>query len=245
MRPNYSLAGHNMPIFYCRKFGREFSHAARTGMIATDFDSLTGQYATQGPSHYVVARMHSEPYRTTESLLDEYYSAFGPAETAVRDYFEHWEQVSNAVSDEFFEKACAATGGGSWVLFHKVAPRIFTPEVMAEGFRLLETAGAAAAADAVAMHRVDFLGKGLRNAKLTFAAEEAFRQYEKTREMEPYRSAIVELDRFRRSVETENVSNMSFLNWFESRTGRKGQMDRQVVYGTVSSTAEMLDGSPP
>ena len=45
LRPNYMLDGHNLPIFFARKLGEDFSYAARHGLVGTDFDSLTGQWA--------------------------------------------------------------------------------------------------------------------------------------------------------------------------------------------------------
>ncbi|MBN2375682.1 MAG: hypothetical protein JXD22_04735 [Sedimentisphaerales bacterium] len=58
LRPNYLLCGHNLPIHYAEGLGEDFCYAYKRGMTATDFDSLTGQYATQGPSLYMAARVH-------------------------------------------------------------------------------------------------------------------------------------------------------------------------------------------
>lgn len=52
-------------------------HAWKHGMIGSDFDSLTGQWATQGPSLYTMGRLNSRPDLTVEAILDEYYTAFG------------------------------------------------------------------------------------------------------------------------------------------------------------------------
>ena len=55
------LDGHNLPMIVARKLGEDFRFYARHGMIATDFDSLTGQFAAQGPNLYVLARLHDNP----------------------------------------------------------------------------------------------------------------------------------------------------------------------------------------
>ena len=68
LRPNYFLSGHNFPIYFADKFGVDFCHAYHHGMMATDFDSLTGQYATQGPNLYMLARIHSQAGRPTVPL---------------------------------------------------------------------------------------------------------------------------------------------------------------------------------
>lgn len=58
LRPNYILDGHNFPIFYADKLGEDFYRSYHRGMMGTDFDSLNGQYATQGPTLYMLARIH-------------------------------------------------------------------------------------------------------------------------------------------------------------------------------------------
>src|SRR5579871_1803005 len=47
LRPNYTLYGHNYPLFYARDLGADLKFALAHSMKGTDFDSLTGQYATQ------------------------------------------------------------------------------------------------------------------------------------------------------------------------------------------------------
>ncbi len=99
LRPNYMLSGHNMPIYVAHYLGEEFRHCAQHGMIATDFDSLTGQYATQGPTLYVLARLTARPELTVEQVRGEFYAAVGAASDEVRAYFEHWREVSDAVTE--------------------------------------------------------------------------------------------------------------------------------------------------
>ncbi len=138
------LDGHNLPIFFARKLGEDFSYAAAHGLIGTDFDSLTGQWASQGPNLYLLARLHECPRMTVAKVLDEYYSAFGPAAAAVRAYFAHWEKVSDAVTDDLAKEAEL-----HWASFYRDADRIFTPGVLATGRDLLEKAAAAAQSDPV------------------------------------------------------------------------------------------------
>ena len=54
LRPNYLLDGHTLPIFYAHHLAKAFRYAERRGMVATYFDSLTGQWATQRPNLYLV-----------------------------------------------------------------------------------------------------------------------------------------------------------------------------------------------
>ncbi|MCC6580393.1 MAG: DUF4838 domain-containing protein, partial [Phycisphaeraceae bacterium] len=89
LRPNYTLDGHAMPIDYAEAFGDDFRFAYERGMIATDFDSLTGQWAVQGPTLYVLMRVQHHGDWPVSRILDEYYNGFGSAAHAVRDYFDY------------------------------------------------------------------------------------------------------------------------------------------------------------
>ena len=225
LRPNWGQAGHNMPVFFARKLGEDFSYFAGHGLAATAYDSLTGQWSTQGPNLYVLARVHTEPERPVDDILDEYYSGFGPAKKAVSDYFRHWEEVSDAVTDESFSEACARTGGNEWKGFVLLADRIFTPEVMREGRRLLTEAQGAAKGDPTAEGRVAFLERGLRKAEMTLATQVAFRAYKKGADVKVFSRALNELDTYRRSVDTKDTDNVSFGYWYEGIYG----WDRSVI----------------
>ena len=76
-RPNLLHAGANLPIFYAKQFAKDFSFAAKNGMIASMMDSLLGAWSTQGPTLYTVVRIHEHPDWPADKILDEYYSGFG------------------------------------------------------------------------------------------------------------------------------------------------------------------------
>jgi len=59
LRPNYFLAGYNFPVNFSRRFGSDFLFALRRDMFATIFDSLTGQWSTQAPNLYMLARVQT------------------------------------------------------------------------------------------------------------------------------------------------------------------------------------------
>jgi len=210
LRPNSMLDGHNMPLFLARNLGEDFRYYADHGMIGTDFDSLTGQYATQGPNLYVLARLHDRPDLVVDDVLDEYYGAFGAAEAPVRAYFAHWERLCDEVTDNPW--------GLHWASFYREAHNVFTPEAMAEGGRLLAAAAEAAQGDGITERRVAYLQKGLRNAELTLATQAAYRRYREAGDLEGFRSAVAALDDFRASVEDECLANLGFLAWAENRT---------------------------
>ncbi len=221
LRPNWMLDGHNLPMFVARKLGQDFRYLAHHGMIGTDFDSLTGQYSTQGPNLYVLARLHARPNMTVEAVLDEYFSAFGKAQDEIRAYFDHWERVCDAVTEK--------PEGLHWSYFYRQAHEIFTPAAMARGRELLDRATSAARGDVTAKGRVAFLQNGLRNAELTLSAQAAYTRYRETGGIRELRSAIEELDDFRCSVESELICNMGYLAWAEARTwDRKLLQDMKV-----------------
>ncbi|OIO97272.1 MAG: hypothetical protein AUJ96_23415 [Armatimonadetes bacterium CG2_30_66_41] len=210
LRPNWMLDGHNLPLFIARKLGEDFRYFAHNGMIGTDFDSLTGQYSTQGPNLYVLARLHDAPQLEVDAVLDEYYSAFGKAKEAVRAYFAHWEQLCDAITE--------APEGLHWSRFYRQAGEMFTPQAMARANELLAAAATAARGDEVPERRVTFLQHGLRNAELTLAAQAAYVKYRETGDVRSFRLAVEELDSFRRSVESELIANMGYLAWAEGNT---------------------------
>ncbi|MGM0492647.1 MAG: DUF4838 domain-containing protein [Armatimonadota bacterium] len=228
LRPNYMLDGHNMPLYAADMVGEHVRHCAENGMIATDFDSLTGQYATQGPNLYMLARLTARPDLTVDEVLGEFYSAFGPAEDAVRAYFAHWDSICDAVEER--------PEGMHWSYFYREADRVFTPATFARGEDLLERAEEAAAGDETALARVQWLQKGLQNARLTLETQQAYERYRAQGAIGQYREAITELDEFRASIEDEFVCNMAFLGWAEQRT-----WDRDLMK-LMAQPGKMLEG---
>jgi hypothetical protein len=227
LRPNYMLDGHGLPVNFARPLGEDFSFAAHHGLIGTDFDSLTGQYAAQGPNLYMLARLHDAPDLKPEAVLAEYYTAFGQAAPAVKAYWEHWARISAAITDEQAEAAKL-----HFSYFYREADRFFTPEVMARGRTLLEAARAAARGDAEAEARVAFVKNGLRNAELILATQRAFRQYGQTGDYREFAAALQELDDFRAVVEGECVANMAFLAWAENYTWDRSLIQLMTQPGT-------------
>ena len=232
MRPNFMLDGSNMPIFFAHKLGAAYRHAAARNMVSADYDSLTGQYAAQGPNLYMLARLQQYPDVSTHAVLDEFYSAFGPAKSAVKAYFAHLQAVSDAVTDEALESIKEGRPeGGSWSQFFVIAGDIFTPAVMDRAESLLTDATAAAVGDPVAAKRVAWLGKGLKNAKLTLTAQRAFSRYKKDNDITAFARVVSELDAYRASVEADHVSNMGENYWGENRVWKRSELGMFLIPG--------------
>jgi len=244
LRPNTPNTGHNFPIFLARKIGEVFGHHYRHGAVATTFDALTGQWASKGPDNYVLMRMNVRPDWPVDKILDEYYAGFGPAEDAVRQYFEHWEQVSERAAKNppasVQTDADDAAEGGGWAGFRgfvRHAPQIFPPEAMAKGRALIEKARAAAAGDPTAAQRVDFLDKGLRHAELTLDVARAKAGLDSGEEgaERVYEKAMADLQTYRRRVvEPEMLANVGVLQFFEEGSNGwqhdyRAPVDRSVL----------------
>lgn len=214
LRPNYTLDGYCFPIFYADKLGLQISHAVKNGLIAADFDSLTGQWATQGPNLYMLARSLERPEMGPNEILNEYYQAFGKAGNQIKEYFGYWKKISDGVSDKFYQES----GGGDWGQFIRFAPKLFTDEVMREGFRILKKAKEASIGDELSEKRVSFLEKGLTNAQLALKARKAREMYQMGGLRDEYQVALKQLDDFRRSCEQDLIGNMAVLTWEDGLT---------------------------
>ena len=144
--------------------------------------------------------------REVVSILDEFYEAFGPAESAVRAYFDHWETVSDA-----------ATISLAWPYWFVGADEIFTPSVMTTGRTLMANAQTAAVGDSVAVRLVDVLEKGLTNVEKTLAAQAAWEDYDNLGPSywAAWQAAYEDLYNYRALVEGDFICNMGWLNWCE------------------------------
>ncbi|MCZ7600037.1 MAG: hypothetical protein M5U09_23035 [Gammaproteobacteria bacterium] len=201
-----------MPQIYARQFGDEYTYEAARGMIFTDFDSLTGQWSTQGPNLYLLMRLQAEPTGDIEAMLDEYYAGFGPAGPQVRAYFDFWEHHTMTW---LMEQKSALTW--NWSNYALAAPSYFPAEVMDEGARLLDAA-AAKATEAVARARVRYLQDGLHHARLardvTALLQGQGDVYRPTR----VHQLVGELLDFRRAHERDCLSNFDFCSFIEGRS---------------------------
>ena len=64
-----SALRHNFPYYYADYVGDQLYYAIHeNGIIATDYDCLMGQFAAQGPNHYMAARMHRMAFLPAETL---------------------------------------------------------------------------------------------------------------------------------------------------------------------------------
>lgn len=216
-RPNFTLDGAGFPIQYQEVFYDLFTFSAKDGMIASDMDSLTGHFATQGLVNYVIASVNHDRDSSLATLKNDFFSAFGAAKQPVKEYFDYVELVTMKSGFKSPFKNESIEGGLLDRDLFLVADTLFTPEVMKNSEILLQKARQTPGLDPVSAKRVDFLLIGLKNVQLTMKAQEEFRQYQKNKDVRPFAQAVRRLDNFRASVETTNGLNVGNLRYLEDR----------------------------
>ncbi len=235
LRPNYTLDGHNFPLEYSDAFADCFDSALKNNLCATDFDSLTGQFSSQALTLYTIARMHRGD-KTKQQIDDEFFRAFDPAEKEVRDYFAFLKRHSESIKEDPY-KAFEGQNFAGFVGFYQVAPKCFSVKFFEEAEQLLDKAEAASKSSEEASARIRFLKNGLENARLTANAEVEFKNLQKSKNPIPFNNAVLQLDEFRKSIETEYGCDFGFLRFCESR-----KWDRDFIK-IQSIGAELFDVS--
>jgi hypothetical protein len=215
LRPNYTLQARNFPAFYARTLGEDLKFAAANGLKGTDFDSLTGQYSTQGPSLYMLAKILNHPDTNVDAVIDEFCDAFGPAKSAVREYFQLWESVYpnySAAEQAGILASKRKHGAGMYGPYYLIADKIYTPKTMSAAWSILDKARQLAAGDATASARVDWLAKGLKQTDLLLAAGRAYERSVDTGDAAEFRAAYQALQDFRRENAEYDKTNFAGLS---------------------------------
>ena len=231
-RPNFTHDGHHFPVQYHEVFYDLFTYSVKNGMIASDMDSLTGHYGTQGLLNFVIATLNHNVDRPLAQMEDDFYSAFGNAKGRIKEYFDYVTKISmKSGFKDPFQAANTNEGGLLWVDLCRVAHMMFTPEVMAKCKTILDAAAATPGLKTVEVERIKILQYGLENARLTMAAQAKFRKYKEgnfknRRDFEDFDKAVIELDAYRASVEHTNALNMSHIRRIELRQWRRQPLTR-------------------
>ena len=92
MRPNYPLYYNALalPVGCEKQMYDAFQVAYGFGVVAVDYDSLTGMWPYCGMSDYVLAHTFADPEKSFEHWEEHYCSAYGPAAEDVRAYYAYW-----------------------------------------------------------------------------------------------------------------------------------------------------------
>jgi hypothetical protein len=224
LRPNYMLGGHAAPLLDPAVVADDFQYAFHHGMIGTDYDALTGHYATQGLAWYVLARRHSEPDRPLDDILQEYTAAFGPAAQSVQDYFAFWADLARSIDPGDYD-----LGDDPRMLryayFHRFLPEILTPQRLAESRAILDRALRQTAEQSTERKRVEFLQLGLEHLALMTDVQRQLDAYRRDGSVRPYYQALARLDEFRRErLSSTNVANLNWLWRHENLSWDRGML---------------------
>lgn len=227
LRTNHLLDGYTMPYIFVHQFADEFKHAARNGMVATDFDSLTGQWSTQGPTLYVAARLHVKPEANVDDLLAEYYSSFGAAAPQVKRFFDYWENYTTTHREQT-AKSFEALQASRWRSWAKAAHAVFPLECFAPANALLDEATAAVTNDNEASKRIEFLKLGMAHAKLCVRVACQLTLAKPIATKEQTKALLEELIAFRRTNEGRNIANFNQLAWVEDLSWKLSEETKQA-----------------
>ncbi|MFA9478847.1 DUF4838 domain-containing protein [Phycisphaerales bacterium AB-hyl4] len=245
-RPNWFLDGYIAPYIYARQFADIFSFVSENNMIATDFDTLTGQWATQAPNLYLLMRMHSHPSLPADTLLDEYYQAFGPAASHVREYFDYWEAHTTRQRVRLLHLVEAMDLNRRFH-FARIMPDLYPARVLNEAATILDAAEAAvrdSANDDYAA-RVDFLRQGLAHVRKVVAVAAVFED-ESTSSARRH-DVLNKLISFRRQVEGMNIADLNWAADVENASwqGQRGFQRIEQSVDFVAATRRAIPSLEP
>lgn len=213
-RPNFTLDGHNFPLPYYRDFVNCFDFARDNGLIASDMDSLTGMYAANGLTNYIIAAKHGSAMpKSIEELENDYFSAFGAAAPVIRKYYAYLEEV--CYNNDF--ETAQNIEGGRWADFFLNAEHIYSAEVMKNCFALLDKAAQQVSDDKLSSERIAYLRTGLEDAQLVLLTQKSFREYKQNGSAAGFAENYKKLKEFRDSNEHKGYSNIAYSNYLEGR----------------------------
>ena len=197
-RPNYTLDGHNFPLMYYNEFAECFDFAVDNGLYASDMDSLTSVFGVNGITLYVIAAKHSQgKNKTVQDLENDYFSAFGNAAVAMRKFVK----IMTEATQKYRDGGSDTIEGGVYSSFYTVAGKIFTPQVMQDGFAALNEAEKLSQNDETTLKRIDFVRKGFEDCDLVLKVQEGFEKYQATGEADMFVKYLKQLNDFREKYE--------------------------------------------
>lgn len=179
-RPNHWHSNYVMP--HLERQGAEFFQwAYHNGMVGFKFDRLMDQWASRSPTLYLYFRLFADPTRKIDTIMEEYYDAFGSAAKEIKQYVDYWEayaQLRHApvkLPPGIMTGETYAAGPGleslvpNPLMSAAATAEVFPPAVFAPALEILDRAAQAAKADPTgeAEQRVAFLRIGLDHALLT------------------------------------------------------------------------------
>ncbi|MCC6797528.1 MAG: DUF4838 domain-containing protein [Candidatus Hydrogenedentes bacterium] len=220
-RPNYLHDGYVMPHFETRQSGEFFKFAYEHGMEGARFDSLTGQWAVQGPRLYMHLRLLAKPELSIDEIQYEYCFAFGPAAGTMKQYFAYWEDYAFRNTMPFLDLYKDYVR--RYANYIRKAHLAFPPESFRPAEALLQQAYDEAKTDPLPefAERVRFIQVGLEHAQLACKLAAVF-DGDKTlpeSKIEEGKQALRELIAFRKKYEGMFFSDLLHVTSYWERPG--------------------------
>ncbi len=164
-RPNLLLAGRRegVPAIFVHKLAQDIRHMAERGLVGTDFDACMHNWATQGVTYYVLAKLLWNPNLDVDAEIEAWCRAgFGDGWKAIENYLARLEQLMNQTAAVTHTPGPDTPGGSITIPY--------TPAVLAELRGFLDAADRATMEDTAARRRIAFLRRGLDFTELQASA---------------------------------------------------------------------------
>lgn len=183
LRPNAFHFGDALPLVYPHRLGEDIKYCYQTGMVAADFDSLLGNWSTDGLNYYILAKLLWDPSIDVSAVVKDYVqSGFGPASEAISRYFATMEEATNRVAAQTSRKQASIESQlrdeerdpeesanaplQPLTAFQMAYFEVFNQEFINSLRELLTQADKQAAGDEVVLARIAFLKRGLDYAEI-------------------------------------------------------------------------------
>lgn len=224
--PHYVENG--QPIMVAREMGEDLKWCLDNSAYMMDVDSLYAHFASWGPSYYMWARlMWDGKSGDIEGILNEWFSAFGPAEQQVRAYYDFWEKHGKAnwyrpgESEKFGKLGNEwMQDGGNRVGRLLLVADHYQPEAYVEARKLLDAAFAAAGSDQLLLEKLKNIEMALKNGQMTSEATRlsiaAKKDPAKLKELQPLLNQLIE---YRRQIATRNAVDVYWQTREEIKLG--------------------------
>jgi hypothetical protein len=230
-RPNlfhYSGGWLGLPTVAMDRTLDDFRFLAENHCIGLDIDSLPLCWATQGIQFYLMGQLAYEPLQDGKALLQDYYHrAFGPAASAMEDYFRTLEKAQERVVQRVELSGAAAQKAIG------VFQEVYTDAVFHPAARALAKAeaGVGGAGQSLYRRRVAFVRSGFEFTRLQV---EIMRVMTAVRESKGTDAAAV-----KRAIELCNRRN----DFYENRTADLYAVQPQEWYHTKRALDDFM--GPP
>lgn len=184
LRPNITGPGNLLPAVFVTRLAEDIRHMYETGMVATDFDSLTGSWSTVGINYYVLAKLLWDPSVDVEAVMKDYCEkGFGSAADHILAYFHELDHAVDQVAAKKMarqkgelrkeeEDTTSSRKREEAEAFSEAYFGVFTAEYVAQLNKILNEASNASEDERVKA-RIAFLSKGLEYANRMRATVEA------------------------------------------------------------------------